>query len=74
MKQAQTKGRGTVPAGFLAWAEAEIAPPKIDWRTKLAKTRHKLFWLVEKNNNGPTGEVETFCDIACSAIRDRGGQ
>jgi replicative DNA helicase len=45
-----------------------------EWRTKLEKTRHKLFWLVEKNNNGPTGEVETFCDIACSAIRDRGVQ
>jgi len=45
-----------------------------EWRTKIQKTRHKLFWLVEKNNNGPTGEVETFCDIACSAIRDRGGE
>jgi predicted metal-dependent peptidase len=37
VKHAATKGRGTVPAGFLAWAETEIAPPKIDWRTKLAK-------------------------------------
>jgi predicted metal-dependent peptidase len=34
---ASSKSRGTVPAGFLAWAQAEIAPPKIDWRTKLAK-------------------------------------
>lgn len=48
--------------------EAETA-----WREKLAKVRHKLFWLIEKNNNGPTGEVETFCDIACSAIRDKLG-
>lgn len=37
VKHAQSKGRGTVPAGFLAWAEQEIAPPKIDWRTKLSK-------------------------------------
>lgn len=44
-----------------------------EWRSKLDKVRRKLWWLVEKNNNGPTGEVETFCDIACSAIRDRRG-
>ena len=44
-----------------------------EWRAKLDKVRRKLWWLVEKNNNGPTGEVETFCDIACSAIRDRRG-
>jgi predicted metal-dependent peptidase len=37
VKHAATKGRGSVPGGFLAWAEAEIAPPKVDWRTKLAK-------------------------------------
>lgn len=37
VKHAATKGRGSVPAGFLAWAEAEIAPPKVDWRTKLSK-------------------------------------
>jgi len=37
VKHAATKGRGSVPGGFLAWAEAEIAPPKIDWRSKLAK-------------------------------------
>lgn len=44
-----------------------------EWRAKLDKVRRKLWWLVEKNNNGPTGEVETLCDIACSAIRDRRG-
>lgn len=43
------------------------------WREKMSKVRNKLFWLVEKNNNGPTGEVETFCSIAHSAIRDRLG-
>lgn len=44
-----------------------------EWRARLDKVRKKLWWLVEKNNNGPTGEVETYCDIACSAIRDRMG-
>lgn len=44
-----------------------------EWRSRLDKVRRKLWWLVEKNNNGPTGEVETLCDIACSAIRDRRG-
>lgn len=43
VKQAQTKGRGSVPGGFLAWAEAEIAPPKIDWRSKLAKVVKAAF-------------------------------
>lgn len=43
VKHAQTKGRGTVPAGFLAWAESEIAPPKIDWRSKLSKTIKAAF-------------------------------
>jgi replicative DNA helicase len=45
----------------------------MEWKTKLDKVRRRLWWLVEKNNNGPTGEVETHCDIACSAIRDRRG-
>ncbi len=45
----------------------------MEWRAKLDRVRKKLWWLVEKNNNGPTGEVETYCDIACSAIRDRRG-
>lgn len=46
----------------------------MEWQDKLSKVRNKLFWLVEKNNNGPTGQVETFCNIACSAIRDRMGE
>ncbi len=37
MKHAATKGRGSVPGGFLAWAESEIKPAKVDWRAKLAK-------------------------------------
>lgn len=43
------------------------------WRADLDKVRNKLFWLIEKNNNGPTAQIETYCDIACSAIRDKLG-
>lgn len=39
--------------------------------TKLDRVRHKLFWIVAKNNSGALGQVETYCDIACSAVRDR---
>ncbi len=31
------KGRGNVPGELARWAEATLAPPKIDWRTKLAQ-------------------------------------
>jgi replicative DNA helicase len=43
------------------------------YRDDLEKVRNKLLWLIEKNNNGPTGQVETYCDIGCSAVRDRLG-
>jgi replicative DNA helicase len=63
---------------FLYRPEYYCKPPEdetdieamVDYRARLEKVRRKLFWLVEKNNNGPTGQVETFCDIECSAIRD----
>ena len=38
---------------------------------KLQRVRQKLFWIVAKNNNGELGQVETFCDVGCSAVRDR---
>lgn len=31
------KGRGTVPASLERWADEILAPPKIDWRTKLGQ-------------------------------------
>ena len=43
------------------------------YQDKLSDVRHRLNWLVEKNNSGPTGEVETYCNVACSAIRDGAG-
>lgn len=36
----------------------------------LRKVEHQLFWIVQKNSHGPCGQVKSFCDIACSAIRD----
>lgn len=37
---------------------------------KLQNAKNKMFWLIEKNSHGPRGQVQTFCEIACSAIRD----
>lgn len=37
---------------------------------KLEACRNQLFWLVEKNSHGPRGQVQSFCEIACSAIRE----
>lgn len=34
----------------------------------------RLFWIVAKQNSGPTGQVEAWCDIARSAIRDKPGE
>jgi hypothetical protein len=31
-------GRGTVPAGWARWADEQLQPPKVDWRTKLARS------------------------------------
>jgi replicative DNA helicase len=50
---------------------AETHEQRVERETKLARNRNKLFWLIEKNNNGPLGHVETFCDVACSVVRDR---
>ena len=66
---------------FLYRPEYYLRPPEDEndfekmgtYRESLEKVRHKLFWLIEKNNNGPTAQVETYCDVACSAIRDRLG-
>lgn len=33
----QAKGRGTVPGSLKRWADEILAPPKIDWRRKLAR-------------------------------------
>lgn len=39
-------------------------------KEKLRDVERKLFWIVEKNSHGARGEVLTFCEIGCSAVRD----
>ncbi len=44
------KGRGSVPAGLIRWAEEMIAPPPVDWKALVtARTR---YWIDAKR--GPT--------------------
>lgn len=38
VRRAAGTGRGTVPAGLARWAEAELAPPTVDWRQVLRGT------------------------------------
>jgi predicted metal-dependent peptidase len=43
---AAQKGRGSVPAGLLRWAEAALAPPKVRWQDKLARAaRNAVEWV-----------------------------
>ncbi len=42
---------------------------EMDRKDKLAKVAKQMFWVVGKNSHGPLGQVQTFCDIGCSAIR-----
>lgn len=49
IKDVAQKGRGTVPAGWLRWAEAFSEPPKVNWREKLARvTRYSLARVMGK--------------------------
>lgn len=37
MRDAEAKGRGSVPEGWLRWAESVVTPPKVRWQDKLAR-------------------------------------
>jgi replicative DNA helicase len=37
---------------------------------KLDACRNQMFWLIEKNSHGARGQVKSFCEIGCSAIRE----
>ena len=39
-------------------------------QAKLDKVKNQLFWLIEKNSNGPRTQVKTFCEVACSVVRN----
>lgn len=41
VQKASAKSRGSVPAGYMVWADQIIAPPKIRWQDKVQRTvRH----------------------------------
>lgn len=50
--------------------DAEDAEARAVRETKLRREKNRLYWIVAKNNNGPQGQVETFCDVSRAAIRD----
>lgn len=33
--QSREKGRGNIPKGFVVWSNAKLAPPKVNWRSRL---------------------------------------
>lgn len=37
IRDIEEKSRGTVPANWARWSNEQLLPPKIDWRTKLAR-------------------------------------
>jgi predicted metal-dependent peptidase len=37
IRNLSSKSRGLVPGGWQTWADLELAPPRIDWRTRLAR-------------------------------------
>jgi replicative DNA helicase len=51
--------------------DAEDIEDRAQREAKLEKVKQKLFWIVAKANNGPLGQVETFCNVGCAAVRDR---
>lgn len=47
IRSASSKDRGTMPAGLLKWAEAELEPPTIPWQAKLSRaTRNAATWAA----------------------------
>jgi replicative DNA helicase len=41
---------------------------------RLIDAKDQLEAIVAKQRNGPTGTVKLFCNIACNAVRDLGGE
>lgn len=50
--------------------DQEVFEAKTKRMTELRAVENQMYWIVEKNSHGPRGQVKTFCEIACSAIRD----
>lgn len=50
--------------------EHEDAMKKAERMEKLKKVERHFYWIIAKQNNGPQGQVLTFCQAECNAIRD----
>lgn len=50
--------------------DGESFEQEAERKSKLRAVERKLYWIVEKNSHGPKGQVLTYCDIGCSAIRE----
>ena len=60
------------PAYYLRPPEdGEDAAARAQREAKLDRVRNQFIWIVAKNNNGLTGQVETFIDVGCAAIRSK---
>lgn len=55
---------------FRAAPDGESHEDMVVREKKLRDARNKLHWIVGKNSEGPVGEALSFCEIACSAVRD----
>lgn len=51
--------------------EGEDAAARAQREAKLERVRNQLIWIVAKNNNGLTGQVESFIDVGCAAVRSK---
>ncbi len=60
------------PAYYLRPPEdGEDAAQAAQREAKLDRVRNQLLWIVAKNNNGLTGQVESFIDVGCAAVRSK---
>ena len=46
IRDSAAKNPGTVPAGLVRWADAELTPPTIDWRRQLSATLRRAITYV----------------------------
>ena len=50
--------------------EHETTEEKMQRLEELEKVKGHFYWLIEKQSNGPKCQVISYCDVACSAIRN----
>lgn len=50
--------------------EHESFDAKNERLAELEKVKNHFYWLIEKNSNGPQAQVRSYCQAACSAVRE----